>query len=45
MRVELNKSKQISLATENVTLEEFGRYGNLVEGVINQINDYVEEDE
>lgn len=28
-----------------MTLEEFGRYGNLVEGVLNQINEYVEEDE
>jgi hypothetical protein len=45
MDVELNKSKQISLMAEDVTLDGFGEVANIIEGVVNSLGDYVEDED
>lgn len=41
MRVELSKSKHISLVAENVKLDQFEMMATVFEGVMNRMNDYV----
>lgn len=43
MSLELNKSKQISLMAENVSLEQFGTAASIITAVINKLADYVED--
>ena len=46
MTVEVRKSKQISMLAEKVALQSFGTYGEILNRMVHEINDYVEgEDE
>ena len=45
MGLELNKSKQISLMAENVGLEQLCLGAEVINGVLNRLGDYVEDEE
>lgn len=45
MKIELNKSKQISLMAENAGQNDFAAVASIIEGVANGLNDYVEDAE
>jgi len=45
MKIEMNKSKNISLLAENVSLSDFESCASIISGVLNNLDGYVEDDD
>lgn len=45
INIEMKKSKQISLLAENVSLDDFQTCAAIIEGVVNNLSGYVEDDD